>query len=100
MKTITHIPLRELRFAGGRFEEDRGWLSIQLLPELIQFEQILLVAAEAEWRRKYPDKKNLTPGFKDAIKIGLGKIDKGSLTLEINRQVEVEDGSLGIRLDD
>jgi len=92
-KQIRH-PLKELRFTGGRFEQNKGWLDFDVLPELQAYRRLLVETAKEEWKRRNPDRKNLPPGFEDNIRLGFHEILDGSCAVPVERVVEMEDDTL------
>ena len=74
-KAIRH-PLKELRFTGGRFERNKGWLDFDVLSELQVYRKILIETAKEEWKRRNPGRERLPRGFEENIigmkyKVGL-----------------------------
>jgi len=98
-RRIQH-PLRELRFTGGRFEENTGWLDLDILPELLMYQKILLETAKEEWRRRNPDRERLPPGFEKSIVLGIHHIKAGSLVVPIERIIEVDDDAMPLYVED
>jgi hypothetical protein len=93
MEQLRHL-LKELRFVGGRFEENKGWLDFDVLPELEAYKRILIGIAKEEWRRRHPGRERLPKGFEEGIRLGFREVREGSCAVPIERIVEVEEGML------
>jgi len=97
-KPMRHT-LKELRFVGGRFEENKGWLDLDILPELLKFKEILVETAKEEWRRRNPG-RNLRQGFEKSIRLGFREIRDGSCAIPVERIVELEDDAIEMYVED
>ncbi|HPA46915.1 MAG TPA: hypothetical protein PK395_14200 [bacterium] len=86
---IRHV-IKELRFVGGRFEQAKGWLDFDILPELEAYKQLLIETAKEHWRRCNPGRKYLPKGFEENIRLGFHEIREGSCCVPIERLVEVD----------
>ena len=67
--------LRRVRLRGPRF--DGGRLPIASLVELQKYQQIVQIAAEAEWRREHPG-EDLPEDFADSVALTIDRIEDGS----------------------
>lgn len=67
--------LRRVRLRGSRF--DGGRLPIASLVELQKYQEIVRIAAEAEWRREHPDDE-LPADFADSVALTIDRIEDGS----------------------
>src|SRR5205807_9812193 len=94
MGQIIRHPLKELRFVGGRFEENKGWLDFDVLPELQAYKRLIIETAKEEWRRRNPGRERLPKGFEESIRLGFHEVREGSCAVPVERVVEVEDGML------
>ena len=75
--------LKKLRFTGGRFEENKGWLDFDALNDLRIYEKILIETAKGVWRSRNPEHDNLPRGLAGNILMGISNIQKGSCQVEI-----------------
>ena len=98
-KQIRH-PLKELRLTGGRFEQSKGWLDFDVLPELQGYKRLLVETAKEEWKRRHPDRRNLPRGFEDDIRLGFHEIRDGSCAVPVERIVEIEDDAMDMYVED
>lgn len=89
-KQIRHR-LKDLRFTGGRFEKNKGWLDLDILPELQVYKTLLVETAKEEWKRRNPGRERLPRGFEENIRVGFREIIEGSCTIPVERLVDVED---------
>jgi len=92
-KQIRH-PLKELRFTGGRFEQNKGWLDFDVLPELQAYRKLLVETAKEEWKRRNPGRERLPKGFDENIRLGFHEVREGSCAVPVERVMEVEDNDL------
>lgn len=92
-RQIRH-PLKELRFTGGRFEENQGWLDFDVLPELLAYKNMLVETAKEEWKRCNPDRERLPKGFAENIRLGFNEIREGSCAVPVERITIVDDDDL------
>jgi len=67
--------LRRVRLRGSRFEGGR--LPIASLVELQKYQEIVQIAAAAEWRREHPD-EDLPADFADSVALTIDRIEDGS----------------------
>lgn len=86
--------IKRLHFTGGRFEKNKKWLSLDILPELTAYKTLLIETAKKEWRRNNPKRERLQKGFEENISLGFSEILEGSSTVPIERIEEVEDDVL------
>jgi hypothetical protein len=91
-KLIRHV-LREWHFVGGRFEENKGWLDFDILPELQAYKRLLVETAKEEWRRRNPDRERLPRGFEENIHLGFHEVREGSCSVPVERLVEEEENT-------
>jgi hypothetical protein len=98
-KVIQH-KLRDLRFVGGRFDEHKGWLDFDVLPELMTYKRLLVEIAKEEWRRRNPEKRSLPKGFEENIRLAFHKVAEGSCVIPVERFVDVQDEISGIQQED
>jgi hypothetical protein len=92
--------LKELRFTGGRFEQNKGWLDIDVLPELEIYKRLLIEMAKEEWRLSNPGRERLPKGFEEKIHLGFREVREGSCAVPLERIVEVEDDCIGVYVPD
>ena len=92
--------LKELHFTGGRFDDNKGWLDFDVLPELQNYKKLLIETAKDEWRRQYPTRERLPKGFDEHIHLGFREIRNGSCTIPIERIVDVDDGEMDLNIPD
>ena len=85
--------MRELRFTGGRFEQHKGWLDIDILSELQTYKKLIIETAKEEWKRRNPERKNLPKGFEENIHLGFHEVCDGSCAVPIERLSEVDDAA-------
>lgn len=98
-KAIRH-PFKELRFTGGRFEQNKGWLDFDVLPELQVYRKLLVETAKEEWKRRNPGRERLPKGFEENIRLGFHEIREGSCAVPVERIVEVGDDALELYVPD
>lgn len=98
-KLIKHS-IRELRFVGGRFDRNKGWLDFDTLSELQSYKRILIETAKEEWKRENPGRERLPRGFEESVHLGFNEIREGSCAIPVERIIEVEDGSMEIYIED
>lgn len=77
--------LTRLTFVGEDFE-DHG-LELGILSELAAYKKLVVETAKALWRERNPERKNLPPGFEDAIRLKITDIEPGSARVTIKREV-------------
>jgi len=94
MKKLIRREMKEIRFVGGRFEQAKGWIEFDVLPELLQYKRILLETASEQWRRKNPDRVRLPKGFEQNVRLAFSEIKEGSAAIPIFRVQEIEEGAL------
>jgi len=91
--------LKRVRLTGARFEHGR--LPVDSLVELQKYQQVVRIAAEAEWRRENPDQK-LPADFDQSVSLTIQEIREGSadvfLAFEqhetyVSYQVEAQDAA-------
>lgn len=88
-KVIQH-KLRDLRLVGGRFDEHKGWLDFDALPELMTYKRLLVEIAKEQWRKEHPDKRRLRKGFECDIRLAFHELAEGSCVVPVERFVEVD----------
>jgi len=98
-KEIKH-PLKELRFTGGRFEQNKGWLDFDVLSELQVYRKLLVETAKEEWKRRNPGRERLPKGFEENVRLGFHEIREGSCAVPVERIVEVEDEAMDMYVPD
>lgn len=69
-------PESRLRLTGGRYE-DRG-LPLEGLPELVQYERLVVDVAKVLWLRAHPDRKRVPKGFSKVVGLRLTAVEDGS----------------------
>ncbi|WP_417218144.1 hypothetical protein [Arthrobacter sp.] len=67
--------VKRVRLTGARF--DGGRLPIDSLAELQKYQEVVRIAAEAEWRQAHPQ-EDLPGGFHDSVRLTIERIDEGS----------------------
>lgn len=92
--------LKTIRFSGGRFEQNKGWLDFDILPELQAYKKILVETAKEEWKRRNPDRERLPKSFEENMRLGFHEIREGSCTIPVERIVETEDDALEMPVED
>ena len=73
-------------FSGPRFA-DAG-LELDVLPELLAYQKLLIETAKELWRSENPDRQRLPRGFEESIRLKFYTIEKGSAAVPIKRVVE------------
>lgn len=96
---IKHL-LKTLTFAGGRFEQNKGWLDFGVLSELQVYRKLLVETAKEEWKRRNPGRERLPKGFEENIRLGFHEIREGSCAVPVERIVEVEDDAMDMYVPD
>lgn len=76
-------------FKGPRFE-DHG-LPLDVLEELLSYKNILVETAKELWRRNHPGRQRLRKNFEDSLNLKFYKIEPGSASVPIMREIEFED---------
>lgn len=66
---------KRVRLTGARFE--RGRLPVDSLVELQKYQDIVRIAAEAEWKQKHPN-EDVPPDLKNSVSLTIDRIDEGS----------------------
>jgi hypothetical protein len=94
MSRLIRHPIKELRFVGGRFEQNKGWLDFDVLPELQAYQRILIETAKEEWKRRNPGFERLRRGFEKNIRLGFHEVREGSCAVPVERVIELEDDTL------
>ena len=80
-------PFREIRFAGGRFDETAGWLDFDVVGELQRYRKLIVAIAGEKWRQEYPGRSRLPVGFTTGFGLGItGAIGVGSCALTVTRR--------------
>ena len=69
-------PESRLRLTGGRYE-DRG-LPLEGLPELVQYERLVVDVAKVLWLNAHPDRKRVPKGFSKVVGLRLTTVEDGS----------------------
>lgn len=69
-------PESRLRLTGGRYE-GKGF-PIDALPELVQYERLVLDVAKDLWLRQHKDRKRVPKGFSSVVGLRLTKVEEGS----------------------
>ncbi|WP_336649093.1 hypothetical protein [Microbacterium sp. MMO-10] len=91
--------LKRVRLTGARFEAGR--LPVDSLAELQKYQQVVRIAAEAEWLQAHPGEQ-LPDDFSESVSLTIERIDKGSadvfLAFEqhqvyVEYQVEAQDAA-------
>lgn len=67
--------VKRVRLTGARFEHGR--LPIDSLVELQRYQQVVRIAAEAEWRVEHPGEQ-IPSNFHDSVSLTIDHIDEGS----------------------
>ena len=94
MSKIIRHKLQDLRFVGGRFENNSGWLDFDILPELLVYKKLVVETAKRTWRRKNPGRERLPGGFEENIHLAFHEVLEGSSIVPVERVIEVEDDML------
>jgi hypothetical protein len=66
---------KRFRLTGARF--DGGRLPVDSLVELEHYQDVVRIAAEAEWRHDHPDEE-LPSDFRESVSLTIERIDEGS----------------------
>ena len=66
---------KRFRLTGARF--DGGRLPVDSLVELERYQDVIRIAAEAEWRHDHPDAE-LPSDFRESVSLTIERIDEGS----------------------
>ena len=69
-------PIVRLRFGGGRYGD--GALDEAALREVLRFQKVAALTAEALWRRRNPDRRRLPRGFREETALRLCALEQGS----------------------
>ena len=69
-------PIVRLRFGGGRYGDCA--LDETALREVLRFQKIAALTAEALWRRRNPDRQRLPRGFQERTALRLCALEQGS----------------------
>lgn len=91
MSKIIRHKLQDLRFVGGRFENNRGWLDFDILPELLIYKKLVVETAKETWRRRNTERERLPGGFEENIHLAFHEVLEGSSIVPVERVIEVED---------
>ncbi len=75
-------------FRGGRFE-DHG-IDLDVLPELLQYKQLLVEVAKELWRRVNPDRERLPKNFEDSLLLRFYEVQPNCATIPLERELEDE----------
>ena len=67
--------VKRFRLTGARFEGGR--LPVDSLVELEHYQDVVRIAAEAEWRHDHPGEE-LPSGLREAVSLTIERIDEGS----------------------
>ena len=78
MTTEERKVLRELRFTGGRFEETEGWLDLDVLSELLDYQKILFATIRETWLLEHQGRERLPRRFAQDFRLGISEIGAGS----------------------
>ncbi len=79
------MTFKEIRFTGGRFEENSGLLDLSVLPELEVYHNLLSEIAKDVWRQSHSNRTNLPSGFGEEFRLGISEISEGSCRLLLER---------------
>lgn len=69
-------PQSRLRLTGGRYEG--AGFPVDGLPELIQYERLVMDVAKAVWLRDHPNRKRVPKGFTNVVGLRLIDVERGS----------------------
>ena len=100
MSKFVRRRLEDLRLVGGRFEENRGWLDFDVLPELLTYKRLLVETAKEEWKRRNPGRERLPKGFEENIHLAFSEVQDGSCVVPVERFIEIEDDVLDLYPED
>ncbi len=83
-------PFKKIHFTGGRFDENAGFLDVDVLRELEFYRKLLVAVACEKWRQENPGQEQLPRGFSDSFRLGIdllgiGRVASGSCIAEIQR---------------
>ena len=85
MSTPTIQHLKTLRFSGGRFEQNPGWLGFDALTELLAYKDLLIETASEEWKRRDPKIRHSSKWFKENLCLGFREIQEGSCMVNVEQ---------------
>lgn len=80
-----------ITFSGPRFD-DAG-LEIDVLPELIAYQRLLVETTKELWRSKNPGRHRLPKGFEESIRLKFYSIEPGSAAVPIKRVLPSRDSA-------
>ncbi len=83
MTTEERKVLRELRFTGGRFEETEGWLDLDVLSELLDYQKILFATIRETWLLEHQGRERLPRRFAQDFRLGISEIGAGSCSVRL-----------------
>lgn len=75
MSDVPQPSVKRFRLTGARFEGGR--LPVDSLVELEHYQDVVRIAAEAEWRHDHPGEE-LPSGLREAVSLTIERIDEGS----------------------
>ena len=67
--------VKRVRLSGARF--DGGRLPVDSLVELQKYQDVVRIAAEAEWRQAHPD-EDIPADLRSSVSLTIERIDEGS----------------------
>jgi hypothetical protein len=76
-------------FRGGRFE-DHG-VVLDVLPDLLQYRNILVEVAKELWRRNNPKRERLPPNFEESLTLKFYAVEGNCATIPLDRIVPAPD---------
>jgi hypothetical protein len=100
MSKFVRRRLEDLRLVGGRFDQNRGWLDFDVLPELLIYKRLLVETAKEEWKRRNPGRERLPKGFEENIHLAFSEVQDGSCVVPVERFIEIEDDVLDLYPED
>jgi hypothetical protein len=78
-------PLVTNTFKGRRFN-DHG-LDLDVLPELVTYNRIIVETAKELWRKNNPEKQRLKKNLEDDFRLKIFNLEKGSVAVPICREI-------------
>ncbi len=79
-----------LRLTGGRF--DGQGMPIETLAELVQYRELVIGVARAQFRSEHPERQRVPRGFVDRLRLRLSTVEEGSALPVLERLAS--DGAL------
>ena len=87
-----HRNLVNHTFHGRRFDD--GGVDLDVTPDLLRYQTLLVEVAKELWRRNHPDRKNLPKNFEDSLSTKFYEVVANCATIPLERVLTAADREL------